>query len=225
MLSLALLLVFLWPWQTLFVVHALLFALYLLWEALKKTPQKKPGRRAFLAALIFIYVSSPYLLYKAWDLRAAFSRIPEPLHSMWIEYRQEVEFGAGFLPSDNETGFVVYRLTDASAQWARDQGNRLGELLPGGPAHWLPTPVGKIDDIERWVRRCENDHRCDETENPPDIATYLDAYGFLIPLREGADAEANQAIRSEGSFYSYGRGGAVTIVDPNRGKVYFAYAG
>lgn len=61
--------------------------------------------------------------------------------------------------------------------------------------------------------------------HPPDLVEYLDKYGFSIPIEEGRLDEANKAIQSGGSFYSYGKGGSVTIVDPARGKVYFAYAG
>ena len=50
-------------------------------------------------------------------------------------------------------------------------------------------------------------------------------YGFGIPLNEVYAGEVNRAIRRPGSFYSYGRGGSVTIVDPVRGMVFFAYAG
>ncbi|MGO4736552.1 hypothetical protein AB4099_08415 [Bosea sp. 2KB_26] len=47
----------------------------------------------------------------------------------------------------------------------------------------------------------------------------------MIPMEAGRDAEADRSIQEAGSFYCYGRGGSVTIVDPVRGKVYFAYAG
>ena len=224
MLSLAIISVFVWPWRTLFVVSVFVFVLYLLWQALKKTPRERWARRLSLGALIFVCFSSPYIAYKVWELRAAFARIPEPLRSVWIEYRQEVEFGVGFMPGDNETGFVVYRLTNASTRWARSQGKKLGESLPGGSADWHPTPVGRIGDVGQWTRQCDGIIGCQNGDLLA-VSNYLDKYGFSIPLPDGVDADVDQAIRSEGSFYSYGSGGAVTVVDPNRGKVYFAYAG
>lgn len=57
------------------------------------------------------------------------------------------------------------------------------------------------------------------------MSTYLRKYGFPIPIEKGRADEADRAIRSPGSFYSYGRAGSITIVDPARGKVYFAYVG
>ena len=51
------------------------------------------------------------------------------------------------------------------------------------------------------------------------VLTFLSLYGFEIPLAKGVVAEADDAIAKSGSFYAYGRGGSVTIVDPIRGKV------
>lgn len=225
MLSLALLYAIIWPGRTLLFIIAFLFVLFLLRQAWKKTPRERRGRRLLLGAVIAVYISSPYIAYKAGDLRFAFSRIPEPLHSMWIEYRQEELFGLGFLPGDNETGFVVYRLTDASARWARDQGSKLGAMLSDDAANWQPTPVGRFGDGGKWPRGCRDDPNCHDDGGWPSITGYLGKYGFSIPLADDVETEANRAIRSEGSYYRYGRGGSVTIVDPGRGKVYFAYAG
>jgi hypothetical protein len=159
-----------------------------------------------------------------WETYLSFARIPAPLHSTWIEYRREVVFGLGFMPGDHETGFAVYRLTNTSAQWARTQGDKLRDILPGGSTSWYPTPVGQKDDAEEWPQ-CNQFEDCKGNKNPPSIVDYLDKYGFPIQLADGATAEADEAIRSKGSFYHYGQGGSVTIVDPGRGKVYFAYAG
>jgi hypothetical protein len=126
------------------------------------------------------------------------------------------------MPGDNETGFVVYRLTERTAQWARSKGSRLGEALSDGKTSWHATPIDETGSRNRWH------HYDSETErhrHPATIREYLGAYGFSIPIEMGRDDEANRAIREAGSFYSYGRGGSVTIVDPARGKVYFAYAG
>jgi hypothetical protein len=61
--------------------------------------------------------------------------------------------------------------------------------------------------------------------HPPTLFEYLEKYGFSIPIEEGREAETDKAIQTSGSFYSYGKGGSVTVVDPVRGKVYFFYAG
>ncbi|PDT15541.1 hypothetical protein CO670_17365 [Rhizobium sp. J15] len=135
------------------------------------------------------------------------------------------------MPGDNETGFVVYRLTDESADWARKQGNRLGDMLGGAKEPWRQTPVDDSSDERATSLWHPYDRDADmmaaglPLRHPPTIFEYLEKYGFTIPIEKGRDQEADQAIQSGGSFYSYGKGGSVTIVDPGRGKVYFAYAG
>jgi hypothetical protein len=57
------------------------------------------------------------------------------------------------------------------------------------------------------------------------IAEYLDRYGFGIPIELRRVAEVNHAIQTGGAFYCFGEGGRVTIIDPERRKVCFAYAG
>lgn len=182
----------------------------------------RPARRAAILSTGVLTVLSPYLLFKAYDLYFLLSRVPAPLNALWVEYRLEKSWGIG-LPGDNETGFVVYRLTGGSADWARKQGSGLGAaLFPNKGAQWHPTPVNDDDPNRGW-----HGNHSDKQSNAgrPTILKYLDQYGFSIPVEKGRDAEANDAIQHPGSFYSYGRGGSVTIVDPKRGKVYFAYAG
>lgn len=174
-----------------------------------------------------LLIGVPYYLAERYQRQFLLARVPVPLKVAAVEYRLERSWGVGFMPGDNETGFVVYRLTSESAEWARNQGSRLGDKLPGGMSKWHLTPVKDAGDKD-WhpydhdpqmmsVKRTAN--------HPPTIQEYLEKYGFIIPIEDGRDAEADRAIQSEGSLYSYGLGGSVTIVDPIRGKVYFAYAG
>ncbi len=193
-------------------------ALFLLRKKWQRTDSEQRIRRIAIVLTSLLVVASPYLLFKAYELRFVLARVPSPLHVAWIEYRLEDSFGGIGLPGDNETGFVVYRLTEASAEWARSKGPQLGEVLPGGADRWHATPI----DASGWHHY---DSETDKHSHPAAISEYLDKYGFSIPIGKGRDDEANRAIRSPGSFYSYGRGGSVTIIDPTRGKVYFAYAG
>lgn len=88
-------------------------------------------------------------------------------------------------------------------------------------------PVDETD-VDEWHRYDFDQQMMTETRPKKHRATvleYLEIDGFTIPIEEGLDAEANKAITSEGSFYSHGPAGRVTISDPVRGKVYFAYAG
>ena len=178
-------------------------------------------RLGFIAAGVAV-IASPYVAFKTLELRFVLARVPDPLHVSWIEYRLEKSWGIG-MPGDNETGFVVYRLTRGSSRWAREQGPGLVAYLPGGSEAWKPTPIADWDDEGR--RWHPYDDQYPTRRHRPDVREYLDRYGFGIPVEQSRADEFNRAIRAPGSFYSYRRGGSITIVDPARGKVFFAYAG
>ncbi|HEV7323097.1 MAG TPA: hypothetical protein VGO04_31215 [Ensifer sp.] len=173
----------------------------------RRTGPEQVVRRRLIIAVGLLAIMGPSVASKIAERNHVLARVPEPLEVAEIEYRLEELFGVGFMPGDNETGFVVYRLTDESADWARKQGSKLGEVLSGEKGAWRATPVG------------------DTQQHLSSLEEYLEQYGFAIPIEKGRTDEANRAVQSGGSFYSYGRGGSVTIVDPTRGKVYFAYAG
>lgn len=101
---------------------------------------ERRGERIAIVLAGALAISSPYLLFKAYELHFVLSRVPEPLRVSWIGYRLEQSWGIG-MPGDKETGFVVYRMTDRSAEWARNQGQNLGASLPGGSTSWHQTPV------------------------------------------------------------------------------------
>lgn len=186
--------------------------------------------RGLIVVLGVGFVVAPYVALKFEERRRILARVPQPLDVAEIEFRVEELYGMGFMPGDNETGFVVYRLTDASALWARDQRHRLGEALEGTESAWLVTPVddrGSEQAIRKW-------HPYDKppvpgteriARDPPSVSEFLGKYGFEIPIDARFEREADDAIQSEGSLYRYGPGGSVTVVDPNKGKVYFFYAG
>lgn len=118
------------------------------------------------------------------------------------------------MPGDNEAGFVVSTLTPRSAEWARAQD--LARHLSGGTSKWHRTPVNK-EDAEM---------RHSHSSVPPEGS--LTIHQFVrgdIFVEEGRDTEANHAMANTGSFYSYGLGGSLTVVDPGRGNIYFAYQG
>jgi hypothetical protein len=147
-----------------------------------------------------LIIGTPY----CYERQFVLARVPSPFDVAAIEYRLEKSWGMGFMPGDNETGFVVYRLTRESAEWARKQGSRLGEMLPVSQSTWLPTPVSG----NRW-HPYDHDPQMMSAQraanHPPTIVEYLERYGFSIDIEKGRDAEADRAIQSEGSFYSYGR--------------------
>ncbi|MGO6943402.1 hypothetical protein [Rhizobium ruizarguesonis] len=219
------------------LICALLFiaAIAILFLGLRRMWRRTRPDQRFLRTLIIALglaaIALPYVAIKIGERRSVLARVPDPLEVAEIEYRLEESWGVGFMPGDNETGFVVYRLTDDSADWARKQGSQLGGMLEGAKAAWRETPVDDSSNetaIGRWhpydddpdMMALERPKR-----HPPTIFEYLEKYGFTISIAQGRDHEVNQSIQSSGSFYSYGPGGSVTIIDPGLGKVYFAYAG
>jgi hypothetical protein len=208
------------PILWLYVLMRLLKWLRARWNVTDRT---RPIRRVAIVLAGALAISSPYLVFKTFELWLVLSRVPEPLHVAWIEYRLEESWGIGG-PGDNETGFVIYRLTGSSAQWAREQGPQLGRALQAESwRRWQPTPVkDRAEDEQRW--HTDGDYSVGRAHRAS-LNEYLQHYGFPVPLEKGIDREFNDAIRQPGSLYSYGLGGSVTVVDPKRGKVYFAYAG
>jgi hypothetical protein len=184
------------------------------------------ARRSAAVAVCLGVLFTPLLIFKAWELQATLrlmsQRMPAPLDASGIEYRQERLSGIG--PGAAETGFIVYRLTEESAEWGRNNGAALGEHLSGGSSVWRPTPVGQIGDGDRWHPYDDEGMGYDRPHEST-VDEFLGRYGFFISIEDGAEADADRAIQNPGSFYSYGRGGSVTVIDPQRGKVYFAYAG
>jgi hypothetical protein len=199
-----------------------------------RLPWTQPVLVAFgvvVTVLGFGLIASPYLALESEQHDSVHERVPQPLAVAAIEYRLEEYWGLGFMPGDNETGFVVYQLTDESAEWARQQGSRLGDMLEGTQGLWNPTPIDDSSNdhaVRQWHPYDHDPQMMSESRprgHSPTIREYLEKYGFTIPIEEGKDDEANRSLQSVGSFYAYGKGGSVTIVDPARGKVYFAYAG
>ena len=209
------------------VVICFVLVLRKLW---KMTRPEQAAFRALIIVCALGVIASPYITVKLWERSRVLSRVPTPLVVSEIEYRLEESWGFGG-PGDNETGFVVYRLTDASAEWARGQGDRLTAALDGSSKSWRATPIDYASDKQafrewppkEWGKQITSGEKVEP--RIPTLLEYLDKYGFDIPIESGKDVEINEAIQSPGSFYKYGRGGSVTIVDPKRGKVYFAYAG
>jgi hypothetical protein len=204
-----------------FIVALILLILRRLW---RRSRPNQPLRRSLIVVLALF--ASPYIAWKVYEHHAILARVPAPLNVASVEYRLEESWGFG--PGGNETGFLVYRLSDASTRWAQEQGAQLGDRLPGGSKVWRKTPVDDVSDRESW-HSYDRDPAMMSAErlkpHPATVAEYLEKYGFTIPIEEGREVEVDRAIQTPGSFYSSGAGGSVTVVDPGRGKVYFFYAG
>ncbi len=171
----------------------------LLWRIWRWT---RPGQlvvRSLIVVTAVGIMASPYFAYTALDRRFVLLHVPKPLDVAEIEYRIESDWIGALGPGGNETAFIVYRLTDESADWARKQGDALGQKLNGGGSAWLDTPMRGWEPAGNSVPIIWAD----------------------VPVEDGRDDDANRAMTSPGSLYALGQGGSITIVDPALGKVYF----
>ena len=92
-------------------------------KAWKATPAGRYRRRAGIVLAAALSVCSPYLVWKTQQTALIFGRVPKPLYALWLDYRVNKSWGFG-LPGDNQTGFVVYRLTSGSTEWPRAAAQR-----------------------------------------------------------------------------------------------------
>lgn len=186
-------------------------------KAWKATPAGGHLRRTGIVFAAALSVCSPYIIWKAHQITLIFAPVPKPLHALWIEYSVEKSGG----PGDNETGFVVYRLTSGSADWAKSQGAALDVALDAKDGIWTSTPV---DDMFLESGKCDDDDDRNKPLCQANFGKYLNRRGYGVPVDKNWLARANHVARTPGSFYRYGRSGQLTIVDASAGKVYFAYA-
>lgn len=178
----------------------------------------RPFWRVAIILGVFIVVGSPYAFYRYYLYQFTLGRLPEPLEVEKIEFQREEVWGFG--PGGNETGFIAYRLTPASADWVRRNGSSLANVLPGGSEDWQKTPITCPDERCAW-----RDDMTSQRGPAPSLRGYLNKYGFDIRVDRKFVDQVDQAIRTSGSVYRYNRGGGVTIVVPAQGMAYHAYAG
>lgn len=177
---------------------------------------------AFAVALI----ATPFCAWKAFRAVAAANaktqRVPNPLTVESTEYAVEQSSGFG-MPGDNETGFVVYKLTPESVDWLGHASLPSALSIKLGD-DWRSTPVDAARGKHPW-------HPYDgagmgyDKPHKTGVAEYLDQWGYDALIDSGWLKRADRLINSPGSFYRYDRGGSVTLLDPQHGRVYFFYAG
>lgn len=136
-----------------------------------------------------------------------------------IAYRKTETWGSPLLslPGDNETGVIVYELPESTVAAIETQGVAYLEGLTcnlqrsrhrGRFNDWRPTPV--VPD-SRW-------------DDQVTTASFLNRYGFGIPIRTDIEAMIDKAISTSGALYAYGRSGFMLIIPEERRAVYM-YAG
>lgn len=175
-----------------------------------------------------ILVSSSVVYYKHVEKQHRLSFVPEGLKVEKIIYASEESWGFG--PGGNETGVIVYELPDTIGEQISKVGIDYFSSLPpqSGDSHdwhgryekWYSTPIPYGDS---WSGP-ESDNKTNPDTFVPKIETYLDRYGFSIPLDPAIESAIDIAISKKGSFFAYGRIGMLIVIPETR-RVVYAYNG
>jgi hypothetical protein len=160
---------------------------------------------------VVVIVGLGYGAFKFAEHRSRMNLMPADLEVTGIVYSEEENWGSVILPlpGDNETGFLMYTLSDATANTIAVEGldffrrsenidRRIG--MQRTFTVWNETPLGKT------------------------ISTYLNQFGFGIEIDPPVKAPVDDAISKPGSFFSYGRYGLVIVI-PQAKRAIFAHAG
>jgi len=155
-------------------------------------------------------------------------RVPAPLEVASVEYQLEDNWELGLSPGGNGAGLAIYRLTEASVAWLRRLNGPFEEVLPDITLKWRRTPVRLNGDC---TRPPDNPNYQDPPlpKNPPadrviDMKNCVTLWWDFLRVDRAREAELIDRLNKPGSYYYYKEGRSVTLVDPDSGKVYFAYA-
>lgn len=173
--------------------------------------------RTFVTSGLAAVACMVLLLWFA-DRQHAYARVPAPLSASSILFRNDVNAGMGGLPGDNESGFIVLKITAVRSVWALKQGSSLAAKLEGGSEKWKHTPV------DYSTREWRNQHDESKPSDDRSLSHFLIRHGVFVDVPQVWIDRFDRAAQSPGSFFKRGRG-SVTLVDPANGLVYFAYSG
>jgi len=172
-------------------------------------------RKGCLLQLV-VLLAIPVLLWKVYAYSWRLSHAPAGL-GIWLILSADEE-SWGFGPGGNETGLIVYKLSETAAERVAAGGVSYLAELGGRYSGWKTTP---IEHDRRWLPH-------PEWRKPvPDRASivhFLDQYGFGIKVDQQVSAMIDAALSSHGSYYAYGRTGLVIVI-PNTQRAIYAYAG
>ena len=153
--------------------------------------------------------------------RHRLSFVPTGLDVSRVLYAKEDAWGFG--PGGNETGVVVYALSEDATAKVQAQGITYLSGLPPNPnaagdwrgryESWLATPQ-QLEGSDSQT------HKVLSFE----VAHYLNRYGFGIDIDPTVQRQINDAISNGGSFLAHGRTG-VLIVAPSIRRVFYIYNG
>lgn len=174
-----------------------------------------------LIALVVTIVAVSKIAWKHYELRHALQALPAVLEVSEMVYAKEENWGIG-LPGDNETGVRVFPLKAEVAQRIEEDGpcrpqSRNDDAQESRAqrrqyADWQPTPMpAQTTNGEGELVALRLD-------------TYLDRYGFGIPVDPDIEGRVNAIIESPGSCYTR-LGTGTLLISPRERLVVFMYAG
>lgn len=156
-------------------------------------------------------------------------RIPSRLSPVERTYDSEISLGIG--PGANEAGLAIYRLqNDAvkrlkAARLASSNSEALQKVFGSSRwnnGKWKATPLtgkDRSDFLERSVLDLP------VPMERVDIINYTGKTGVEIDIDPLVRSRVNRILTTTGSFYAYGRAGAMTIISLRTKEVIFTYAG
>lgn len=182
----------------------------------------------FIAGAMVLTILLLYFKYKSFEEEFHLSMVPDGLSVSKVLYVNESTFGFG--PGGNETGLIVYELSDKVAAEVQKNGVAYFANMPpnkgenrdwrGKYVHWNGTPIFQENESEN----------TNQYKNTPSlrsamkISNYLDQYGFGLEIDPSIEKQVDEALSKSVSYVGYGRIGML-IVAPEIKKVFYAYAG
>jgi len=169
----------------------------------------------------FGFILFIYLQYKSWEEQRYLDIVPYGLNVSKVIYVNEESWGIG--PGGNETGIIVYELTDEVANEIQKVGAAKFSKDTGGFSdfeNWEQTPILLTDAWQGSRSGGEPEQNIQFTK----IANYLERWGFSVSIEPKIESEIDYAITEAGSYYAYDRNGIIIVI-PNYKKVVYAYAG
>lgn len=152
------------------------------------------------------------------------SLVPQGLGIWRVVYSKEESWGFG--PGGNESGVIVYALSDSVSDTIKERGisylnglQQVRAIRAGSTSYnleWKETPL-------LFHNRDPNVDRANDVA-VPNIYNFLDRYGFGVSLDPEISKTINDAISKPGAFYTSDQHGIVIVI-PEKRSVVFAYSG
>lgn len=182
--------------------------------------RKLPTRIFWL--IISTLITSIYITYYHYEKEFDLSFVPDALGIHSVSYHKEESWGIGG-PGDNESGILVYPLSNEISKQISEQGINFFRNIPpntnqrdrdfrGYYTNWSETPV---KSTTFWAYR--------ENSSKLYISDYVCRYGFCIDIDPIIETNANLIVNSTGNYYAYGRTGLI-IVSPKKNIVLYLYS-